>query len=78
MKKVIFFILLSLTFSFCSPSRQTTVKVPKPTNQKWFTKKSLERHSEEFSKKDWTTFKQKDSSINHFLDSLHNSVWKKN
>lgn len=78
MKKVIFFILLSLTFSFCSPSRQTTVKVPKPTNQKWFTKKSLRKYSEEFSNKDWSTFKQKDSSINHFLDSLTKSVLENN
>lgn len=78
MKKVVFFFLISLTFSFCSPSRETTIKVPKPPNQKWFTKKSLKKHSEEFLNKDWSTFKQKDSSINHFLDSLTKDVLENN
>lgn len=78
MKNIIVLFILSLGLTFCSPTRET-IKIPKPnSSQKWFNNKSLKRHSEEFSKKDWTTFKQKDSSINHFLDSLHNSVWKKN
>ena len=78
MKNVVLFILLSLSLTFCSPIKKTTIKVPKPPNQEWFTKKSLKKHSEEFSKKDWSEFKKKDSLTNRYLDSLHKAVWTEN
>ena len=78
MKNFVLFILLSVSLTFCSPVKKTSIKVPKPPKQEWFTKKSLKKHSEEFSKKDWVEFKKKDSLTNRYLDSLHKAVWIEN
>lgn len=61
--------------SFCTPTKKT-VKIPKVNhNQKWFTKKSLKKYSDEFSKKDWS---RKDTTSTYFLDSLTKAVWNEN
>lgn len=67
MKNILLFFFLCITLSFCTSTKETTIKIPKVKGQKWFTNKSLKEYSQEFLEKDWTI---KDTSSLNFLDSL--------
>jgi hypothetical protein len=66
MRSYLVLTLITILFSFCSPIKKTSVKIPRQPYVKWYTKKSLKNYSKEFSKKDWT---KKDSVFVPILDT---------
>lgn len=66
MKKILFIVLLSIGIVSCSSSKRTTVKMPKQSYVKWYSKNSLKKYSKEFNSRDWT---KRDTVVVPVLDT---------